>query len=81
MGVKADDTVERLRECERQAEAAYTLMYDAINSTAAAGHYSDAKEAMADAIGIARRIGDDIGVARLERRLAHIKAVFRAQFS
>jgi hypothetical protein len=72
---------EKLRAFEAQAEDAYAAMYDAPNSTAAAGCYSNAKEALYDAIGLAHRLGKADVVARLEDRLAHIKAVFRSQFS
>jgi hypothetical protein len=72
---------EKLRAFEEQAEDAYAAMYDAPNSTAAAGCYSNAKEALYDAIGLARSLGKADVVARLEERLAHIKAVFRSQFS
>jgi hypothetical protein len=51
-------------------------MDDAINPTAAAAHDSDAKEALADAIAMARRLGKPEAVERLEARLAHTKAVF-----
>jgi hypothetical protein len=72
---------ERLAFLEAQAETAYDQMYDAVHSTDAAARYSDAKEALADAIGLARRLGQDAAVTRLEARLAHIKAVFRSQFT
>jgi hypothetical protein len=72
---------ERLAFLEAQAETAYDQMYDAMSSTDAAARYSDAKEALADAIALARRLGQDAAVTRLEARLAHIKAVFRSQFS
>jgi hypothetical protein len=73
--------VDLLQDLEAQAEAAYTRMYDAHDASEAAARYSDAKEALYDAIGLARRLGKvDIG-ARLEQRLTHIKAVFRSQFS
>ncbi|MFX8585778.1 hypothetical protein ABTM35_19995, partial [Acinetobacter baumannii] len=65
----------------RAAEKAYGLMYEARTPTDAAGHYSDAKEALHDAIGIARRAGHADTAERLEQRLAHIKAVFRSQFT
>jgi hypothetical protein len=65
---------------EAQAEAAYDKMYDATGSTDAAARYSDAKEALRDAIGLAQRLGQGAVVTRLEARLAHIKAVFRSQF-
>ena len=76
----ADDSAS-LRELERQAEAAYDAMYDAHNPSAAGVCYSDAKEYFYDAIGLARRLGDADGVVRLEARLAHVKAVFRSQFT
>ena len=72
---------EKLRALEAQAEDAYAAMYDAPNSTAAAARYSDAKEALYDAIGLAHRLGEADVATRLEARLAHIKAVFRSQFA
>ena len=71
---------QRLAWFEAQAEAAYDKMYDATSSTDAAARYSDAKEALRDAIGLAQRLGQGAVVTRLEARLAHIKAVFRSQF-
>jgi hypothetical protein len=72
---------ERLAFLEAQAETAYDQMYDATSSTDAAARYSNAKEALADAIGLAQRLGQSAVATRLEARLAHIKAVFRSQFS
>ena len=72
---------ERLRRLEAFAEAAYDRMYDATQSRDASTHYSDAKEAFYDAIGLAQRLGRTEDVERLEARLAHIKAVFRSQFT
>ena len=66
---------------ERQAEEALARMYDACVSSAATARYSDAKEALHTAIGIARELGEGETAARLEARLAEIKAVFRSQFS
>ena len=71
---------ERLAWLEAQAEAAYDKMYDAEHAGDAAARYSDAKEALHDAIGLAHRLGHDETAARLQARLAHIKAVFRGQF-
>jgi gluconate kinase len=71
---------QRLAWLEAQAEAAYDKMYDATNGTEAAARYSDAKEALSDAIGLAHRLGHATVATRLETRLAHIKAVFRSQF-
>jgi len=70
-----------LHHLEAFAEAAYDKMYDAGSPNGATAFYSDAKEALADAIGLARRLGRDEDVMRLEQRLAHIKAVFRSQFT
>jgi hypothetical protein len=71
---------ERLRWFEAQAEDAYGRMYDATNSSDATARYSDAKEAFYCAIESARRLGQADVTARLEARLAHVKAVFRSQF-
>jgi hypothetical protein len=72
---------EQMTLFERQGEEAYDRMYDAHSSSDATARYSDAKEAFYSAIGIARHLGDQQSVARLETRLAKIKAVFRSQFS
>jgi hypothetical protein len=71
---------QKLAWFEARAEAAYDKMYDATHSTDAAAGYSGAKEALYDAIGLARQLGQDAQVIRLEAWLAHIKAVFRSQF-
>jgi uncharacterized protein len=66
---------------EAHAEEAYDKMYDAHNSTDAAGSYSNAKGYLDDALALAGRLELPEMVAWLEARLAHIKAVFRSQFS
>ena len=71
---------QRLAWFEAQAEAAYDKMYDTHNSTDAAGAYSDAKGYLEDALALAGRLKVPEVVARLDARLAHIKAVFRSQF-
>ena len=55
-------------------------MYDA-GFNGAIACYSDAKEFLYDAIGLAQRLGKTSEVERLSGRLAHIKAVFRSQFT
>jgi hypothetical protein len=72
---------EQLAFFERQAEEAYARMYDAVSTSDATARYSDAKEALYSAIGIARALADEDVIRRLEARLAAIKAVFRSQFS
>ena len=72
------DPYERLGELERLGEAYYDAMYDSRYPT---GEYADAKDAFRDAIALARELGDAKAVERLEARLAHIKAVFRSQFT
>ena len=71
---------ERLRFFEARAEQAYDEMYDARTPGDAAARYNDAKEALYDAIGLARRLDRTVEAERLEARLEHIKAVFRSQF-
>lgn len=72
---------EQMAFYERQAEEAYGRMYDAASPSDAAARYSDAKEALHSAIGIAHELGEGEAASRLEARLAEIKAVFRSQFS
>jgi hypothetical protein len=71
----------RLETLRRLGEAAYDRMYEATSATAAAGCYSDAKEAFHDAVRAARELGLEAEAQTLEARLEHIKAVFRSQFS
>jgi hypothetical protein len=69
----------QLRVCKAIGEKAYDQLYEARNGTA--GLYSDAKEAFYDAIRVARELNLPEEVEQLEKRLEHIKAVFRSQFS
>ena len=73
--------LERLAFLEQQAEEAYDAMYEAHSSSHAGACYSDAKEALYTAISIAQQLGAEDAAKRLEARLAHIKAVFRSQFT
>jgi len=73
------DDAERLAWLEAQAEAAYDKMYDARSPSDATALYSDAKEALHGAIGLANELGQE--AQRLMARLFHIKAVFRSQFT
>ncbi len=66
---------------EALAEKTYDEMYDCTRSHDAVALYSDTKETLYDAIGLARRLGQEATAKRLEARLAHIKAVFRSQFT
>lgn len=83
-----DDSIERsereikldqLRGCKAVAEKAYDQMYETHSSPA--GLYSDTKEAFYDAIRIARELGLSQEEEELTKRLDHIKAVFRSQFT
>jgi hypothetical protein len=74
----ADASHERLRDLEKLGETYYDAMYD---SRYPSGEYANAKDAFRDAIVLARELGETEHVKRLEARLAHIKAVFRSQFT
>lgn len=67
----------QLDEWERRAEQAYSEMYEARR---AKEPYEDACFALARAIEAARRLGLDEQVARLSRRVDHIRAVYNGQF-
>jgi hypothetical protein len=82
----ADETeretqLKQLEHLKAMGEKAYDDMYEAHPPNAAAAFYSDAKECYYDAIGLARRLELAEEVEALERRLEHIKAVFRSQFT
>lgn len=72
------DTV---RAWETLAERAYDEMYDARGPSSAMACYSRAKDYLTDAIAAARRLGEEATAERLAKRLAHIKAVYRSQFT
>ena len=70
-----------LQWLETEAENSYDRMYSAdANNASAAGHYSNAKDYLTDAIELSRRIGKLEQAEKLEARLDHIKNVFRSQF-
>ncbi len=62
-------------------EQAYDDMYEAHSLREAAVYYSEAKEYFYTAIGLARELKREQDADQLENRLAHIKSVFRSQFS
>ncbi len=74
------DALERLRFFERQAEQAYDRMYEARPGSELAARYSDAKEALHEAIALARSLGLSRETRRLAARLQEIKTIFRSQF-
>ncbi len=77
-----ENKLRQLKSCEQAGEQAYDDMYEkAHNPSDTAVCYSDAKEYFYTAIGLARELGLEQKVERLENRLAHIKSVFRSQFS
>jgi hypothetical protein len=76
-----EDKLRQLALCKQSGEQAYDDMYEKARSpNAATAYYSDAKESFYTAIGLARELGLKEQVEELEKRLAHIKAVFRSQF-
>ena len=81
---KPDDpaTSESMKQLEfhiRQAEEAYSRLYDAYSRSDRAAAYNDCKESMADAIHLARQLGLQDKVLELEKKLEHYKNVFRHQ--
>ena len=72
------DPHERLQELERLGEKYYEAMYE---TRYPAGEYANAKDAFHDAIALAKQLGETEIEKRLEARLAHIKAVYRSQFT
>jgi hypothetical protein len=69
----------RLRKLNALGEKYYDQMYE--SGRGANGCYSNAKDAFYDAIGLANEMGMKEEAEALSKRLEHIKAVFRSQFS
>lgn len=77
----SEDEAKVLERLKAKAEAAYDAMYEARSPRDANDCYRDAKDWFHEAIGFARRLGDAEETGRIEARLAHVKAVFRSQFT
>lgn len=73
--------LEQLARCAGLAEQAYDAMYEAHSFAQANACYSDTKEAFYDAIQCAEELGLPEQADSLEKRLSHIKSVFRSQFT
>ncbi len=73
--------LEQLKHLKAMGEKAYDDMYEAHSPSGATACYSDAKECFYDAIRLAGRLGLKEEAEALSERLAHIKAVFRSQFT
>jgi hypothetical protein len=71
----------QLERLKALGEKAYDDMYEAHPQSGATACYSDAKEFFHDAIGLADRLGLKDEAEALRKRLEHIKAVFRGQFT
>lgn len=71
----------QLERVKALGEKAYDDMYEEHSSSGATACYSDAKECFYDAISLANKLGLKDEAEALAKRLEHIKAVFRSQFS
>jgi len=76
-----DAQLQQLERLKAMGEKAYDEMYEAHSPSGATACYSDAKEAFYDAIALARSLELEEEIKALEKRLEHIKAVFRGQFA
>jgi hypothetical protein len=78
---RSDEELERnrLRQLTALGEKYYDQMYE--SGRGANGCYSSAKDAFYSAIGLANELGMKEEADALSKRLDHIKAVFRSQFS
>lgn len=72
--------IDSLRKCKALGEKYYDQMYEH-SRFGTSGLYSNAKEAFYDAISTANELGMKQEADELSKRLDHIKAVFRSQFS
>jgi hypothetical protein len=77
--LERDHQISSLRKCASLGEKYYDQMYNTrLNTT---GLYSDVKDTFIDAISLANKLGFNEYAAALDKRLEHIKSVFRSQFT
>jgi hypothetical protein len=70
-----------LANCKSEAEKAYDDMYEAHSFRDANDCYRDSKDSFYAAIGHAEELGLPEEAEALRKRLEHVKAVFRSQFT
>jgi hypothetical protein len=73
--------LKRLEALKAEGEKNYDDLYETRSDYDATVCYSGAKEAYHDAISLAWQLGLGDEAETLRKRLEHIKAVFRSQFS
>jgi hypothetical protein len=73
--------LEALARCKKQGEKAYDDMYEAHSFSGAGACFAEAKESFSEAIRLANELGLTPETQILEKRLDHIKAVYRSQFT
>jgi hypothetical protein len=66
----------KIKNLEAYAEKSYDEMYSARGPVGAGAYYREAKEALTEAIHIAKKAGLKDEAKRLEERLEHIKQVY-----
>jgi hypothetical protein len=74
-------TRKRLKTLEAWAERAYEAMYEAGSPAGAGAYFSEVREALREAIALARDTGLEEEASRLEKRLEHIRAVYTSQMN
>jgi hypothetical protein len=77
--LERDYQLSSLRKCASLGEKYYDQMYETRLSKT--GLYSDVKDTFIDAISLANKLGLSEYAEALDKRLEHIKAVFRSQFT
>jgi hypothetical protein len=75
------EKLEQLERLKKMGEKAYDDMYEAHSPSDANSCYRDSKDYFYDAIGLARTLDLNDEADALSKRLLHIKAVFRGQFT
>ena len=74
-----DSVSKKIKKLEAWAEKAYDEMYEAKSPVGAGAYFSEVKEALYEAINLARKIGCEDEAQRLEKRFEHIRKVYESQ--
>jgi hypothetical protein len=78
---RKEENLAELQRLVAMGEKAYDDMYEVHSQREIDACYRDAKDWYYEAIGLANRLGLAAEADALSKRLEHIKAVFRHQFS
>ena len=74
-----DSELTHLNRLKARAEEIYEEMYEASGPVAAGAYFSEIKELLFEAVNLARKMGIEEEVRKINKRLSHIRSVYESQ--